>query len=79
MSVAKGVFEGKGMEFVLVLLVPWTSIFGAGDLARLVVLDVLAFGRAAGPGRRRAILCAKSFLHLLAEWHAIGSWKDEVF
>jgi hypothetical protein len=45
LGIAGCVFEGEGMEFILVFLVPRVAVLGAGDLAGFVVFDVGTLGR----------------------------------
>ncbi len=63
------------MQFVLMFLVPGTSILRRRDLARLVVFDVGSPGRAVG---LVAVLLpsSESLLHFGAERHARGPWTN---
>jgi hypothetical protein len=65
------------MEFVLVFLVPRTSILGRGDLAGLVVFDVGPLRRTGRTGAwgvsTVTSLASEGFLYLCAERHVTGS------
>lgn len=65
------------MEFILMFLVPGTSILGWGDLAGLVVFDVGPLRRTGRTGAwgvpAVTSLASEGFLYLRAERHVTGS------